>query len=77
MKNSCLGANVSRKKLKVGDRVRVTFRGETLTGTISDYTFSLRTYWYGITLDDNIYVSRHEDNVEKIKDKEEDDDSAD
>ena len=76
-KNVCLGANVSRKKLKVGDRVRVTVRGETMTGTISGYTVSPRTYWYGITLDDNRYVSRHEDDVEKIKDKEEGDDSPD
>lgn len=68
---------MSRKKLKVGDRVRVTVKGELMTGTISGYTVSPRTYWYGITLDDNKYVSRHEDDVEKIKDKEEDDDSAD
>ncbi len=68
---------MSRKKLKVGDRVRVTVRGETMAGTISGFTVSPRTYWHGITLDDNRYVSRHEDDVEKIKDKEEGDDSPD
>lgn len=76
VKNSCLGANVSRKKLKVGDRVRVSVNGEMLPGTISGFTVSPRVYWYSITLDDNRYVSRHEDDVEKAKDKEEDDDRA-
>ena len=59
---------MSRKRFKVGDRVRVTVKGEAAHGIVSSVRVSPRVYWYGITLDDNRYVSRHEDDVEKEND---------
>ena len=57
-----------KRKLKVGDRVKVEFRGEKMGGTITAISVEPEQKWYGITLDDGYHVTRPEEAVERVKD---------
>ena len=59
-----------KRKLKVGDRVKTTYKGESMTGTVTTVAEEPAQKWYGITLDDGHYVSRPEENVERAKEDE-------
>lgn len=56
-----------KRKLKVGDRVKTSFRGERVSGTIETVSVEPKQKWYGITLDDGFHVSRPEEDVERAK----------
>lgn len=59
---------MSEKKYKVGDRVRVLFRGSEATGTVC---FSCGDpYWYHIKLDSGATVPRPDSLMHLIKESE-------
>ena len=59
-----------KRKLKVGDRVKTTVKGEKMGGTITAISVEPEQKWYGITLDDGYHVTRPEEAVERVKEDE-------